>query len=586
MTARRLEFAAVLTIASPVMCQGLAPTVLGLDASFLRDQEGRPAIPGDQIKGLCRDACKLVFPDQEASLFGPRSVAAGDGLEPQRARLVFSDFVDQRDGAGLRNNAPAIRVEIDDATGSVKDGHLQMVEMIAPPGEDIEFAGRIVAFAGPDEQAKDLERRLLAMLCCIPAVGAFKSVGFGEVKGASLRLLTDGALLRSADGEYADRLGFEATFDRPVLFDAERVEDNVFRGAAVASGAVIKGALATRLARAGMLEAVSASLSRVRISYAFPIINGAALARTLPLSLVRAGEKTRDVLLSEDAAIAAVVDGLAGAFQPDWKVKDGSAAAEAVGWPGRRLEASEQRTRTAVGPAGVAADQQLFVYQAIPSRLDGAPLQWRFEIDRGEGVDDADWGIIASALSGGLDQVGKTDASMLLKPVTPPERPVPRPFARGDRLAWAVTLESPALLVDENGPWDAQAQYQAYWATALGLDEPPQLESFFAAEVIKGGYLALRRRSKAGSYSPWLVTKPGSVFLLSVSRAAGGAMEAALKRALVRGLPVRADSQLGRAPTWQECPYVPENGYGAISLLHDEHERLSASSQAWRREAS
>jgi hypothetical protein len=471
--------------------------------------------------------------------------------------------------------------------------------MIAEPGVPIEFSGSVVVFPEPREDAGMIERALRIMLGAIPAVGAFKSIGFGEVLEVRLALASARSLVPTEKGLAPDRLQLMANFDRPVLFDAQRVADNVFRGATVAPGAVIKGALATRLERAGLLASLSDALAHMRISHAFPLSeSGDPTGKTLPLSLVQSrlepeasnkghGQyETADVLLCDDQVEASVIRGKAAILQPDWKPSNYKAAADALGWPGAGVEASIQQTRTAVGEDGVAADQQLFVYQAIPSRSDGALVNWGFEVIRGEGISQQDWQALTGALTDGLDQVGKTDASMKTRATISPPRTIPAPFVNRDRVAWAITLETPALLVDMAGPWDAGLQYGSYWASALDLSEAPKLESFFAWEMIRGGYQALRRRSAGpGTYSPWLVTKPGSVFLLSVSQAAQDAMTQALETALLRGLPLPPDRRLGRRPSWQECPFVPENGYGAIAFHHDIHARFCACATSWRQEA-
>ena len=594
MSQRRIEFSVTLTVASPVLCQGISPVAQGIDSSFLRNQEAVPIISADQIKGLCRDTCRSLFPDQVVSLFGSGSgdLQPGDSLAPSRSRLIFSDLAATSTLAALRgtptpfsdSRSSFTRIQIDDETGAAKDGQLQVIEMIAEPGTLIVFTGSLIAYVDTDQGPETLGNDLQLMLATIPAIGAFKSIGFGEVRGASLVPKNLEPCPKSrALAQLPERIRFAARFDRPVLFDADRVEDNIFRGSLIAPGAVVKGALATRLAREGKLDGLSSVLSEARISHAFPMTaDGQRLARSLPLSLARAGNCTVDLLLCAHPESSAVINGEAVIFQPDWKPQDFRQATANLQWPTTDgLSASEQRTRTAIAD-GVAADQQLFVYQSVPSRVAGQEVEWMFEVLRGSNANDAEWGALIACLDQGLDQVGKTDATMTVRELDMDAGSPPPPLISGDRVAWAITLETPALLVDMQGPWDAAQQYTDYWSEALGISETPRLESYFAGENIRGGYLAMRRRTEGTtSYSPWLVTKAGSVFLLSVTRAAREEMERALERLAAHGLPLRVDANLKRRPTWEECPYVPENGYGAISFHHDDHLRLATGTQAW-----
>lgn len=84
------------------------------------------------------------------------------------------------------------------------------------------------------------------------------------------------------------------------------------------------------------------------------------------------------------------------------------------------------------------------------------------------------------------------------------------------------------------------------------------LVDFCASQRLAGGYLATRYRAYGKAYYPFVLTNSGSVFLLE-----GEGLQAKLADLALTGLPVPELN--GRAPRWETCPYVPENGYGRFS---------------------
>jgi hypothetical protein len=105
------------------------------------------------------------------------------------------------------------------------------------------------------------------------------------------------------------------------------------------------------------------------------------------------------------------------------------------------------------------------------------------------------------------------------------------------------------------------------------------LKRYFASQSLAGGYYLHRRFRSQEKYSPWLLTDPGSVFLLKIVQP-NDAKQVSLVQELIErwyfsGLPPY-DSSL----EWRNCPYVRENGYGeiAVNLMchwHDQPEKGS-----------
>jgi hypothetical protein len=132
-----------------------------------------------------------------------------------------------------------------------------------------------------------------------------------------------------------------------------------------------------------------------------------------------------------------------------------------------------------------------------------------------------------------------------------------------------LTLLTPAVMVDgKTAEGDFFARCADYFDTQLG---GAKLENMFASRYLGGGYLGHRYRPYGKTYYPFVLTTPGSVFRLRLpNEAARSAVSAALRY----GLP--AATLDGRKAHWSTCPFVPENGYGAVSsTLHRVDDQLN-----------
>lgn len=349
-----VRLSVALTLRSPFMFQGLANAMLGIDAAHLRDESGRPIIPAYQIKGVLRAACEVLkkrAPDIAPEALFKRLFGAGS---PEHTENDFESY--NRPARGLliagdlaadlpkKSDAATTRIEIDDETGAAKSGALQVVELVAPFGKEVAFKGEFVLLAKAGVDPEKVETLLSRALALVPAIGAFKSAGFGEVTGSAVKILDrkDATLPVAPAGGgtmQQGRLAYRVTFDRPILVDAGRVTDNLFEGAAVVPGAAFKGALAGRLklARADFErdDGWEEALANLRISHAFPE-NDAGELSGLPLPASLYGwfdggtPKTADALLRDLTSpgqvrgFVATVNGppIAPAHPVDWKGDD------------------------------------------------------------------------------------------------------------------------------------------------------------------------------------------------------------------------------------------------------------------------
>ncbi|MBP7339268.1 RAMP superfamily CRISPR-associated protein [Niveispirillum sp.] len=582
----RHELTLSVTLRSPFILPGLDVAGLGIDTPALRDEAGQPLIPADQVKGLLRAAMVSLVTvgaakrEELDALFGRASPDAAGGVTasnaPERGCLITADLV-----AGLSPSTDPhsiTRIKIDEATGAVQHGALQVVELAAPVGTDVLFTGTAILRC-PPQRLERLAGLLARAWALVPAIGGAKSAGFGRVIKAAVTVATSAPLWPAvvADAE-GDSLWLEVSFDRRLLVDAERLSDNVWRGSTIVPGSAIKGALARALEMAGQQPEVAGSplgqvLSTIRIGHAFPVKddpekrNKTLCDLPLPQSLVQLeqGDGTiLDALLVPPAHIPIGRNGAVPAYVGDWKNR-----ARPDHLPPSAIP-TLPRIHTRIGEDYTAADGDLYVDIGLSPWQDANAKKrrhWRLRVDRNGA--DPDWfaRIIALLRGTGLDGVGTTGASAQFRNAAPPPGLDIRPVSTQDGDLWAVTLVTSALMLPGNVGDIVHAAYQEFWRQAL---EQPGLilRNLFVRHRLAGGYIGMRRRHYGPSvYRPFLLTEPGSVFLLQ------GELGAALERRLGTGLPARGANG-GWATDWRACPFLPENGFGDFRLNLVDHAAL------------
>lgn len=604
----RTEASLSLTLESPFLSKGAGAAALGVDACLATDDQGRAIIPGDQIKGLLAaaldDMAKAGVGDAGAirkRLFGRESA---DGHAPNRGQALFTDLASAapiRSASGTPwHHHPAhetdekrrplgvlTRIALDDKTGAVRAGHLQVIEMPWPIGTPVDLTGTVVLFAGDEtEAARDLAV-LRAALALIPAAGAQRSLGFGVVLDHDLRATHGPEPLPAVPDpkqDKGDRVRLVLAADRPVLVDAEQVADNVFQGATVIPGAVLKGALATRLDRGGcMTEGWSKALERLVFNHAHPRVPSLdeagtptrtlVPARPLPFSVITDRDPGTGTLTIADALrcldSGVFASGRAPVFGIDWKDDVRRRVTADVLFQAPLDPLYDMRTHTQMdNTTYTSAEDRLFTWSALVPRLaDGSDLTWQVDLVAPEAVDRPFLAVIADRLRAeGLEGVGKTEAT--LRVVDEPawtSTPAPAPLPSASPDLWAVTLLTPAVLTPlevlrTNGD-DIQAAYGAYWTDVSG--GALEMLNVFAAQRLAGGYQALRYRLDRSDYDPYLLTVPGSVFLLK------GDGAATLGPALSTNLAL--PPSIGARATWRTFPFLPENGFGAIAVSAIDH---------------
>jgi hypothetical protein len=583
---------------SPFLFQGLDVAAGGVDASALRDENDTAIIPGDHLRGHLRHAFMAMIrkspgavPDALLrALFGTGSADAGrdpDGDEGAytpdgRSALTVSDLVAtgaEIDGATVavpgRGAALYTRVAIDETCGAADDGSLQTVELVAGLDAVVTFTGTIDIAPHP-AVPNNVAALIQTALRLVPAMGAIKSAGFGEIVHEQCKVAR-GTLPAAVVLPQADRLDLTVAFDRPIMVDAVRSAANSFASATIVPGGAIKGALAEVLkhahpgiAREG--DPFGAAFAAVRIGHAFPVAGTTLADRAVPNCLVSVpvAPKTNEVVDLLDAARAeGVIARATGtpAFPPDWKDEIFAAVRKGLGRPQSRFD-PQPRGRVMINTDGVAEEGALFVTAPVGTQ----GRRWRFTIDRND-ADPVAYAAVLAQLGAGLGGIGRTGAVMTVATAAAAALSHPTPSSYAGRPAFVLLLETPAVLTDPDDGASPAAQYQATFRALSGIDDLALL-AHFARRKLAGGYAALRFRAfgktPAGRprYQPFELTEPGAVFVLAAD--AAGQVRAFADRIARTGLP--AIRRTGGATTpldWRTCPFVPENGYGEVTVSPD-----------------
>ena len=380
-----------LHVEGPFISQDKGAPVFGIDTPTLKDGE-QVVLPGTQIKGLLREVFKAAGGTGATGLdrewlncwFGDESGAidsdASDSYGPKPGRMFVADFSAK---PPKHPKETITRISVDDERGSVEEGMLQVVETPWGYGEVAIFTGEVRLWGNVSKaELKTLKARLDWAFQLIPAVGAFKTAGFGRLLCAkidewkALDLLQEVQEVDETDlsvGTICDDGGadFKLHPGEPFLVWPRSFGGNFFAGDAVIPGQVLKAVAARWLKDRGLLKGYEDALANLIFRHARPVPDNRPCPPNpaeIPLSIYLA--------LDESGAVAKYGDSLDSlrddfcewsqlatiAFQPDWK---GIPCSLAKHYGHCELPGRVTRTRTAVGKDGVAEDERLFTHAAV-----------------------------------------------------------------------------------------------------------------------------------------------------------------------------------------------------------------------------
>lgn len=603
-----------MTLVSPFLTSGDAGPAFGLDMILPRAPgSGRVIVPGTLLRGSVRDALLSLCsrgggkvpgaPDltieRIEQFFGRESgkrrgegesgaISGPDSELPERGCLAFSDF--EAETPEIKDGS-LTRIHVDEALGTVKEGHLQVIEMPWPIGARVTFTGTVVVT--PEADPALVEKALKHALAVIPALGSAKSAGFGALASSvvGLRPVTPRIatpVASSPDGRYRATLEFEG----PFLVTADRVAPNVFSGSVTIPGGVIKGAVARISNVTDSATPLGRFLARTVFGEAWPETPGMVRPVTPPFSLSvhRIGHagQLNDALF-EDMPAPQTTGGaqnVVGVFGVDWKDADADAvdrsfpalsAKPTVRSVARSL-ARAVRTRTKIDYAKGTADQGeeidggggLFVYDMVAPYREGRKVSWQFDIVL---EDDTDFASLTELV--GLEiLIGKLPTVARITAIEPINEAASQYSKFAGRVhglkgaityAYALHLVTPALLTPlealRSAHGDVAEVYRESFRSIFETDV--ELIRFYARQRLIGGWQALRYPSTKGHYDPWILTEAGSVFLLVPPREDQEKFRRVLERVLTTGLP---EQGVPVGESWRTCPFPRINGFGEVAL--------------------
>lgn len=589
MTVFRHEIPLSLTLVSPFATRGPAARDT-FDLPLARNEKGELILPGPLVLGVVRAALTRLVEelsgDEKSRLDAEIRALFGSGSrrdrgttqaawqvanEPARAQLAIRDLVlDEASAAKqLQNSKDYPRIQLDECLGSVNEGFLQFVALPFLVGEEVTFTGTVDVKASivAPERAQTLLRKALAL---VPAIGAIKSSGFGKVAGVDVgpAAVPIAAAVTAKRWAAGDLLEVTYSVDRPFLVGGRMASANLFEGSPVIPGGAIKGTLAEALTRSSrMTDAMRDFLAGLVIGHAFPRpASGQQSWQPLPLSVATATHKKRAIVF--DRLRATHLDdpprrqgkALTLAYLPDMKdIRNNSPLRAQLGLD-CETPSYVVRTRTKIdAERGNAAfgdgAGQLFSYAAVSP----SGFVWVGRWVLPEDADATLAGEVEAFLQQGIVGLGKTGA--LIKAI---DVRIVTPAASLPAPPYALTLMTPAALNDVDAlrhGCSLADDYAAYWRCRRYT-----LTQFFASQQLVGGYVALRYPPKAGRCEPYLLTEPGSVFLVEPAEGA-----VPIEQLLRHGLP--PNDWIDRR-TWEGTPFLPTNGFGEVRLNVVDHQAL------------
>lgn len=587
----RLEV--TLTLRGPILSRSSSPGGYGIDAIMVSNAGGQPYLPGTLVKGYLREAWlelaglseefAAVVPLLGRKTGNPDPEQDSEGIHPQRGILRFSDFVHYGDVAADQRH----RIRIDPERGAVQKGALQTIETPFASGCRATFLGTIDFPSASDRNADRIRDQVDAGLRWITSLGAGKGIGFGRLLAVAVSDPSDLAFARASSAaiEWAGstiHVGFILTPEAPFCIAKRRVAHNLFESEESVPGNVIKGCLAATWAlhlgrspadsvREGFdpqRTVLSRHFAALRMTHA----HSTALEQRVrpvvpPQSLVKTGESEyRDVaLLPEPALLGAPLS--APAFQIDWKAPDLVWLRQEFGWPDI---SKELRVRTAIDAENRRAkDEQLFAYEMI------APQghHWLGTIDLTR-IDSGDRPAVLRELADlcatPLQGLGKNKTSFRLRFDQTMSR-VQDADCRLKDGCWVLTLQTPTVLCDPkglvgSGRSDAGLRENYREAFSTLSAETLVLERYFARQSLAGGYYLHRRFQEGQEYEPYLLSDPGSVFVLTPAKGQVEAAGAFIEKWSNSGLPLPPWAEERYGADWTACPYLPQNGFGEVAV--------------------
>lgn len=575
-----------LTLLAPYVTPGSKAGDVATDVSLARNSTGRLILPGSLVRGNMRAALEQIgdhtFPNTDLTvnnvvdvLFGRRPKA--DGTSSTGGALIFDDLVCQSeepkaDEAKSGHSRKILsRIKIDEAFGTVREGHLLNIEAPFKSGAAIVFSGSVLFVEPASKVSAQLAKTAVEIaLSHMRAIGGMRSSGFGRIVHAlsEVKASETVKMVNSKPAEpkgVPSRVMMSYSVDRPILVDTERPDGNSFKSGTVLPGRSIKAVIAKGLARLGEVNETAVSEAVVRDARLFL---DKRLVLPVPMSIAVSADKV-------SCASTWKMPPAGARFSSNWKSDQWAKVIKVLkATDEQRLFVRDpadlyelefmSRSRTSIVGKRDASGG-LFSDIALSNLVRGTAdlLEWRGELNLPVGQEQA----VVDLLATGLPGLGKTGAVLKGNVV-----PGPEPQEAKLNQMVTLTLLSPAFLFERDmmaGPGHIYKAYQEVLdANGFELDS----DLWFAHQVLVGGFLAQRFGDPKGC-DPWCLTEPGSTFCVKVTD------ETKALDALNNGLHPAGGFT---ASDWQKFPFLRESGFGEIAadlINHAELARRSTSKE-------
>lgn len=307
----------------------------------------------------------------------------------------------------------------------------------------------------------------------------------------------------------------------------------------------------------------------------------------VPLSAFATNKRGEHV---SDAALDSIPTSTLPYFAPD--CDDLTAYIRECGLAGTRIEAVRVArsvvSRTGIDPKKLrAANEMLFGYSEIAEVVKsdtGIPTRQSFLTkvtlpDDGNGLAAKLWQQLSDILP--HLRLGKTNAAVAVRSWSSSATSLEERIRSFDNAPIVLTLMSDTLLPFGEHRIDASTSmttlYDEAWRRILkhrGYDHPsnaPLIRDVFARQNLRGGWAG--RRGRPSSYRCFHMTEAGSAFVTSVAaNQCSDELRQALESLEIRGIPI-----LEPNVNWENCTYMPENGFGEVAVCHPWHRERRSS---------
>lgn len=569
-----------LTFQGPLISQASGVISLGLDAAMQRDSNGTPVINGSLIRGNIRHTLEefQVKTEDETlkehinSWFGEES--SKGNYSPNRSNIDFDFYWTLKNEAAYQKKMQRTRIAINEK-GIVKDGALQVIEDCFPVGgEDPIFTGIITLRYQEKKDAQHFIYWLKKAMSFIPAMGSFKGIGFGKLTNSKVSNINSG-LINSQIHKESTRFLIQLKIDKPFCIGRPITPNsNMIISDSIITGNIIKGVIARRYQYNKEILERDFCFNDLIIKHAIPTKkNDEKRQQPTPLSLVIQEEYDN---ASKDSTNNKVIDladvtkkelknylpDFAPKFANDWKQKDIREHFENKEAPNKIIILRTEINKDHDKGKGTSKESKLFSLECI----DSDSFIWCGEIDLCNIKDPKKQKDVSVRLQKILRQpltgIGKTKAQAQVTLQHLP--PLSLKFDSNTFIVCLVTsarmLPSNLNINGSNSRKQLKKKYKSYWKSYLHKNI--KLQTYFAEQSLTSAYYHTKRQGSSQQYYPEWLTKAGSVFVL---KATTEEAKQALLKCLRTGLPAHKDVN-GEEANWETTPYIPENGYGEITI--------------------